>query len=41
MQILPNEIWGEVGMSLSFLGRKTYRPANANVPNVLISENCK
>lgn len=28
MQKLPKEIWGEVGMSLSFLGRDICRPTN-------------
>lgn len=26
MQILPQEIWGEIGMSISFLGREICRP---------------
>lgn len=26
MQILPKEIWGEIGMSISFLGREICRP---------------
>ncbi len=28
MKILPKEIWGDVGMALSFLGRDTCRPTN-------------
>ncbi len=28
MEKLPKEIWGEVGMALSFLGRETCRPTN-------------
>lgn len=28
MQILPKEIWGEIGMSFSFLGREICRPTN-------------
>ncbi len=26
MQILPREIWGEIGMAISFLGREICRP---------------
>ena len=26
MQVLPKEIWGEIGMAISFLGRKICRP---------------
>ena len=28
MQILSNEIWGEIGMAISFLGREICRPTN-------------
>ncbi|ESU21172.1 putative endoIII-related endonuclease [Flavobacterium enshiense DK69] len=28
MQVLPKDIWGEVGMSMSFLGREICRPTN-------------
>ena len=28
MQILPKEIWGEIGMAISFLGREICRPTN-------------
>ncbi|WP_313808229.1 endonuclease III [Flavobacterium sp.] len=28
MQVLPKEIWGEIGMSISFLGREICRPTN-------------
>lgn len=28
MQVLPKDIWGEVGMSISFLGREICRPTN-------------
>lgn len=26
MQVLPREIWGEIGMAISFLGREICRP---------------
>lgn len=28
MQVLPKQIWGEIGMAISFLGRETCRPTN-------------
>lgn len=28
MQVLPKEIWGEIGMAISFLGREICRPTN-------------
>ncbi|UOK41867.1 MULTISPECIES: endonuclease III domain-containing protein [Flavobacterium] len=28
MQVLPKDIWGEIGMSMSFLGREICRPTN-------------
>lgn len=28
MSVLPKEIWGEIGMSISFLGREICRPTN-------------
>ncbi|HSD13298.1 MAG TPA: endonuclease III [Flavobacterium sp.] len=28
MQVLPKEIWGEIGMAFSFLGREICRPTN-------------
>lgn len=40
MQILPREIWGEVGMALSFLGRETCRPTNPKHNECVISEHC-
>lgn len=40
MQILPKEIWGEVGMALSFLGRETCRPTNPKHNECVVSEHC-
>ena len=40
MQILPESIWGEIGMALSFLGRETCRPT-PKCPECLIKEVCK
>ena len=40
MQILPKEIWGEIGMSLSFLGREICRPTNPKCDICPINTNC-
>ena len=40
MQILPKEIWGEIGMSLSFLGREICRPTNPKCDICPINANC-
>lgn len=41
MQILPKEMWGEVGMALSFLGRETCRPTNPKHDECVVSEHCE
>ncbi|RAR70880.1 endonuclease III domain-containing protein [Flavobacterium aciduliphilum] len=41
MQILPKEIWGEIGMALSFLGRETCRPSNPKCNECLIQNDCQ
>ena len=41
MQVLPKEIWGEIGMAISFLGRETCRPTNPKCPNCPIQEHCQ
>ncbi len=41
MQALPKEIWGEVGMALSFLGRETCRPTNPKHSECEVSEHCE
>ena len=40
MQLLPKEIWGEIGMAISFLGRETCRPSNPKCTECPISEHC-
>ncbi|MBN8642786.1 MAG: endonuclease III [Flavobacteriales bacterium] len=41
MQVLPKEIWGEIGMAISFLGRETCRPTNPKCPDCTIQEHCQ
>jgi endonuclease-3 len=40
MQSLPKEIWGEIGMAISFLGRETCRPTNPKCSECSINEHC-
>ena len=40
MQLLPKEIWGEIGMAISFLGRETCRPSNPKCSECSINEHC-
>ncbi len=40
MQVLPKEIWGEIGMAISFLGRETCRPTNPKCNECPIQEHC-
>ncbi len=39
MQLLPKEIWGEIGMAISFLGRETCRP-KPKCTECLLQETC-
>jgi endonuclease III len=41
MQALPKEIWGEVGMAISFLGRETCRPTNPKHSECVVSRDCE
>jgi endonuclease-3 len=41
MQLLPKEIWGEIGMAISFLGREICRPTNPKCSECPISNDCK
>jgi endonuclease-3 len=41
MQALPKEIWGEIGMAISFLGRETCRPTNPKCSECVIQNHCK
>lgn len=40
MQVLPKEIWGEIGMAISFLGREICRPTNPKCNECPIQEHC-
>ena len=40
-QILPKNIWNEIGMALSFLGREICRPNNPKCESCPIKNNCK
>lgn len=40
MQILPKNIWNEIGMALSFLGREICRPTNPKCENCPINNIC-
>ncbi|MGV3696356.1 endonuclease III domain-containing protein [Flavobacterium sp.] len=41
MKVLPKEIWGEIGMAISFLGRETCRPTNPKHSECVVSEHCE
>jgi len=40
MQLLPKEIWGEIGMAISFLGREICRPTNPKCLECPVSNYC-
>jgi len=40
IQVLPKEIWGEVGMAISFLGREICRPTNPKCDQCPIHIHC-
>lgn len=40
MTILPKEIWNEIGMALSFLGREICRPSNPKCPICSLKNDC-
>lgn len=41
MQVLPKEIWGEIGMAISFLGRETCRPTNPKCTECPVQDHCQ
>lgn len=41
MQKLPKDMWGEVGMALSFLGREICRPTNPKHSECILSNVCE
>lgn len=40
MQVLPKEIWGEIGMAFSFLGREICRPTNPKCEICPVNSTC-
>jgi endonuclease III len=40
MAVLPQEIWGEIGMAISFLGRETCRPTNPKCEECVVNSCC-
>ena len=41
MKVLPKEIWGDIGMAISFLGRETCRPTNPKHSECVVSGHCE
>ena len=41
IHILPKEIWGEIGMAISFLGGEICRPTNAKCSECPIQNQCE
>ncbi len=41
MKTLPTEIWNEIGMAISFLGRETCRPTNPKCNQCIIQKDCQ
>ncbi|WP_415060575.1 endonuclease III domain-containing protein [Flavobacterium sp.] len=41
MKILPPEIWNEIGMAISFLGREICRPTNPKCDQCIIVKDCQ
>ena len=41
MEVLPKEIWGNIGMAISFLGREICRPTNPKCVECPIQNSCE
>lgn len=41
MQALPKDIWSEIGMAISFLGRETCRPSKPKCPECPLQNECQ
>jgi len=41
MAVLPQEMWSDVGMAISFLGRETCRPTNPKHSDCILSKHCE
>jgi len=40
MAVIPQDMWGEVGMAISFLGRETCRPTNPKHNECVMNKVC-
>ena len=40
MEILPRDVWGEIGMAISFLGREICRPTNPKCETCVMNGVC-
>lgn len=41
MAVIPEKMWGEVGMAISFLGRETCRPTNPKHSECVVNQHCE
>lgn len=41
MEVLPKDMWGEIGMAISFLGREICRPTNPKHSECILSKVCE
>lgn len=41
MEVLPRDMWGEIGMAISFLGRETCRPTNPKHSECIMNKICE
>jgi len=41
MAVIPHDMWSEVGMAISFLGRETCRPTNPKHSECVVSKHCE
>lgn len=41
IQLLPKEVWGEIGMAISFLGREICRPTNPKCTECTVQNSCQ
>ena len=41
IEALPKDMWGEIGMAISFLGRETCRPTNPKHSECIVSDVCE
>jgi len=41
MAVIPQDMWGEAGMAISFLGRETCRPTNPKHSECVLNKDCE